>query len=101
MDSQNVTPDIYSYNALLRTYSFSTVGDVATKEKIKIIDKIFDTPGINPDKYTIENSLLPLSREGRIGDILGLLKDFNTKSDHRTVSNEYATFLHALVKVRE
>ena len=100
MNSQNVSPDIYTYNALLRAYSFSTVGDVATKEKIKIIDKIFDTPGIDPDKYTIENSLLPLSREGRVGDILKLLKDFNTKSDYRTVSSDYAAFLHALVKVR-
>ncbi len=100
--TEGIVEDIYTYNLRLKACG---TGTSTTGYKIMIIDEILAHPTVRPDKFTIEQSLLPLAREGRIGDILELLRDFNfncvsTRIDPLTVSNAYSTFLIALVKVR-
>jgi len=98
--TEGVVEDIYTYNLRLKACEN---GIWSTADKIAIVDEILSHPTIRPDKYTIELSLLPLAREGRIGDILELLRDFNYSCDStqvppRSISNAYSTFLIALVK---
>ncbi len=92
MKAQGVDSDIYTYNAMLKAAS-------SLADRIPVIDAILGTPNIKVDRYTIELALLPLAKEGRIGDILNLLKDFgNLNLPEKVVANAYSTFLLALVK---
>ncbi len=92
MKAQGVDSDIYTYNAMLKAASSLT-------DRIPVIDAILGTPNIKVDRYTIELALLPLAKEGRIGDVFNLLKDFgNLNLPGRVVANAYSTFLLALVK---
>ncbi len=97
MKTNNVIEDIYTFNLRLKACGNN---QMATEEKIVIIDKILSHPFINPDRFTIEQILLPLARKGRVGDILDILKVFNLQEQSASsVSNAYSTFLIALVKV--
>lgn len=97
MKSNYILDDIYTYNLRLKACGN---GPTAIEKKIDIIDEILAHPIINPDKFTIEQILLPLAKKGRIGDILEVLKDFNAQQESEiSVSNAYSTFLIALVKV--
>jgi len=99
MESQGVSPDIYTYNARLKALKSLKMNNLSIAKSIIIIDEILSSPNIKPDAYTIELSMVTLSREGRIRDALGLLANFSPrdKSD-QAVSNAYVTFLIALVK---
>mmetsp|Transcript_26240 Transcript_26240/g.40118 ORF Transcript_26240/g.40118 Transcript_26240/m.40118 type:complete len:859 (+) Transcript_26240:205-2781(+) len=95
MTAQNLAPDTYTYNAMLKAAP-------STQDKIAIIDAILGMPNLSVDKYTIELALLPLAKEGRIEDILKLLKDYdNDGNSDISVANAYSTFLISLVKGRE
>lgn len=97
MKRNNVMEDIYTYNLRLKACGNN---QMATEDKIVIIDEILSHPFINPDRFTIEQILLPLARKGRVGDILDILKVFNSQEQSvSSVSNAYSTFLIALVKV--
>ena len=98
MRSNGIAGDIYTYNMRLKACGYS--GQMAVAEKILIIDEILSHPAVIPDKFTIEQALIPLASEGRIGDILELLKNFNSQQGSMaSKSNAYSTFLIALVKV--
>jgi hypothetical protein len=67
---------------------------------MEIFEQILSHPIVSPDKFTVEQMLLPLAKNGRVGDILELLRDFNLQQQSETsISNAYSTFLIALVKV--
>ena len=96
--NDDIIEDMYTYNLKLKAFGN---GVANTADKIAIIDEILAHPILTPDKFTIEQALLPLAREGRIGDILEILWNFNNsqKESPVSVSNAYSTFFIALVKV--
>jgi len=99
MESQGVVADIYTYNARLKALQATKIDETINNQRIIIIEEILASTSLRPDAYTIELALGALAREGRIGDILSLLNDFNP-ADKRdeSVSNAYSTFLLSLVK---
>ncbi len=98
MNKNGVAEDIYTYNLRLKAFGN---GVANTSDKIALIDEIISHPILIPDKFTIEQALLPLAREGRIGDILEILWNFNNsqKESAHSLSNAYSTFFITLVKV--
>ena len=98
MKKNGIVEDIYTYNLRLKAYG---KGVASTADKIALIDEILSHPILTPDKFTIEQALLPLAKEGRIGDILEILWQFNNsqKESPISLSNAYSTFFIALVKV--
>ncbi len=98
MDKNDIVKDIYTYNLKLKAYDD---GVANTAAKISLIDEVLAHPILRPDKFTIEQALLPLAREGRIGDILEILWNYNNSQNESTsaLSNAYSTFFIALIKV--
>lgn len=102
MESQGVASDIYTYNARLKALQTTKMDVVKNSQRILIIDEILASTNLRPDAYTIELSLRTLAWEGRIGDILSLLDNFNpTDKREGSISNAYTTFLLTLVKSGE
>jgi len=88
MKDRNIQLDVYSYNALLKS-------TLSQDDKLQIFDEIR-----SPDKYTIELMLIPLLECGRAGDIIEMLRDFNSgEMSEWEKSNAYSTFLISLAKV--
>ena len=97
MAMNNIAEDIYTYNLRLRACGN---GQRSIEDKMEIFEQILSHPIVSPDKFTVEQMLLPLAKNGRVGDILELLRDFNLQQQSETsISNAYSTFLIALVKV--
>ena len=96
--NDGIVEDMYTYNLKLKAFGS---GVANTADKIALIDEILTHPILTPDKFTIEQALLPLAREGRIGDILEILWNFNNsqKESSISLSNAYSTFFISLVKV--
>jgi len=99
MELQGLVADVYTYNARLKALQSIKMDDTAIAQSIVIIEEILASSNVKPDAYTIELALGTLAREGRIGDILSLLGNFNPADKRKeSVSNAYTTFLLALVK---
>ena len=93
MKKQGISPDIVTYNALLKNASTPT-------EKLAVMNKIREIPGLSFDKYTIEMLLIPFAEENLVHELLDLLRDFSSKNRHEyNLSHAFSTFLLALVKV--
>jgi hypothetical protein len=93
MRASNVDEDVYTYNLRLKSC-------IDYEGKMEIIDEMLSRSMISPDKYTVEQALLPLAKEGRLGELLELLRDYNENSESsKSKSNAYSTFLLSLVKV--
>ena len=65
MAEHSIKPDIRSYNARLRVTSMA--------ERLDLFDDIQSTEEIQPDRYTTDLVIIPLIREGRVGDVENLL----------------------------
>lgn len=99
MKSQGIVADIFTHNARLKALRSMRSDEITIAQRILIIDEVLANTSLRPDAYTIELALVPLAREGRIGDILALLGNFNpVDKRENSVSNAYTTFLIALVK---
>jgi len=120
MKERGVQPNIVAYNARLRTMSDlekehrarrqkqqqqhqeNNTNNIIIAAKDATILRVWDEeiskdPHVQPDKYTIDNLLLPLIRAGRIGDVEALLDTFVQRNSDRTVSNAFAAFLLNIV----
>ena len=94
MKKQEIASDIVTHNAMLKAAPTSS-------DKVAVVDEILGTPGLALDKYTVELALLPLAEEGRIADLLVLLRGFSLSEETEfAIPNTYSAFLLSLVKVR-
>ena len=124
-EDETLVEDIFTYNALLRDAvqkseqgsqifdyeAHSTIVEgadanftsVAEVDALQLIDEILSHPTLKPDRYTIDLALLPLTRNGRIGDLIKMLREYrcscgDQERDRREMSDAFSAFLFTLVK---
>ena len=105
MNDNAVEADIYTYNARLRlSMADGNKSDFQNSEALSLIDEVMSHPNLKPDMYTIDLALVPLIREGRIGEILQLLDDFEStecKRNRKRYIGALGSFLVSLVRGKE
>ena len=93
MKKQGVNPDIVTYNAMLK--AAPTVAG-----KVEVFDEILQEPRLAADRFTVELALVPLAIDGRVSDLLNLIKKYcSSDTLNYGIPNAFSTFLLALVKV--
>jgi len=116
MKNRQVRPNIVAYNSRLRETTSNrreaTTMDSrrrpAYKNDTRLVrgdakilkvwdEEISRDPCVKPDKFTIDNLLLPLLRAGRVGDVEALLDTFVQRNSDSVVSNAFAAFLLKVV----
>lgn len=99
MLQQDISPDIFAYNARLRAIVKGPKSQQLDQDAIMLWDDHLSKKStLIPDQYTIDFILPPLLRAGRIGDVEDLLDRFVSHNSENIVSDAFAAFFVSLVQ---